>query len=527
MTFLHRERRAAVALLAALALATAGCGDLLDENPLSTITPVNFYDTPQDALTALASVYASFRYTGQDTGWPYLSENSTPQAVNRRDRNNNGGCWDVFACPPSNSVSTGFWNNSYEGINQANAVIGHVPEIQGMDAATQSRIVAEARFLRALHYFSLVRLFGGVPLFDVETTQLDDLVKARSTADEIYAFIIADLNAAIPALPVSVPTSEFGRVTQGAAHTLLGNVYLQRGTIGTSNPFGDPLYWPTADANDLKAAETEFRAVVNSGQYSLVSDYASLWRPATEINSEAIFSIRFAPYAGQGAQNCTYASPLYSDFCFRQFASWWGEVPFVESYAPGDVRKAATWILEFTGPDGVHRVFEPDNVMGDNYGREGPAPMKYIGDVHGASATNTAPVDFVWYRYGDVLLMLAESIWRQSPGSGEALQLVNQVRARAHVDPLTQLDESALYWERNWELATEQKGRFDAPRFWNLFIDQLNESAGKRTTDAAHFGKGQAVPPSMPEVEEPKVRLIAIPQSALDLNPNLVQNPGW
>jgi hypothetical protein len=123
--------------------------------------------------------------------------------------------------------------------------------------------------------------------------------------------------------------------------------------------------------------------------------------------------------------------------------------------------------------------------------------------------------------------MLAESIWRQSPGPGEALQLVNQVRARAHVDPLTQLDESALYWERNWELATEQKGRFDAPRFWNLFIDQLNESAGKRTTDAAHFGKGQAVPPSMPEVEEPKVRLIAIPQSALDLNPNLVQNPGW
>ncbi len=143
MTFLHRERRPAVALLVALALATAGCGDLLDENPLSTITPVNFYDTPQDALTALASVYASFRYTGQNTGWPYLSENSTPQAVNRRDRNNNGGCWDVFACPASNSVSTSFWNVSYEGINQANAVIGHVPEIQGMDGATQARIVAE------------------------------------------------------------------------------------------------------------------------------------------------------------------------------------------------------------------------------------------------------------------------------------------------------------------------------------------------------------------------------------------------
>lgn len=93
--------------------------------------------------------------------------------------------------------------------------------------------------------------------------------------------------------------------------------------------------------------------------------------------------------------------------------------------------------------------------------------------------------------------------------------------------PLAGLSEEAIYWERNWELASEQKARYDAPRFWDLFIDEMTTSASMRTTDPARYGKGQAVPPSLPEVEEPKVRLIPIPQSALDINSNLVQNPGW
>jgi hypothetical protein len=527
MTFLHRERRATVALLAALALLTAGCSDMLDENPLSSVTPVNFYDNPSDALTALTAVYSSFRYVGQSVNWNYMINDATPEMVNRRDRTNSGGCWDVFACTASNPATTNFWNDSYAGINRANAVIDNVPKIEGMDPALQARIVAEARFLRAMHYFGLVRLFGGVPLFDHETTSLKELVRPRSTADEIYAFVIADLQAAIPDLPLSVPAAEFGRATQGAAHTLLGNVYLQRGTIGSSNPFGDPLYWPTADPSDLKNAGTELRAVVESGQYALVDDYASLWRPATEINSEVVFSVRFAPFEGQGAQMCTYDAPLNSDFCFRQFASEWGEVPFVESYAPGDVRKEGTWILEFDGPDGVHRVFDAENVMGDNYGREGPAPYKLIGDVRGMPSTNTEPVDFLMYRYADVLLMLAEAEWRQDPGSAEALSLVNQVRARAHVAPLPALTEKALYWERSWELATEQKARYDAPRFWALYLENMETSAGMRTTNPEKYGQGQPVPPSMPEVEEPKVLLVAIPQGAIDVNPKLVQNPGW
>jgi starch-binding outer membrane protein, SusD/RagB family len=528
MKFMQRGRRLTTSLLATLTVIAAGCDGLLDENPVSTITPVNFYQTPQDALTAVAAVYSTMRYVGNYPGWNYLIENLTAQSLNRRNGNDGSGCWDVFMCQTSNAIPSNMWSRLYEGINRANAVVGNVPGIEDMDPANQARIIAEARFLRASHYFTLVRLFGGVPLFQEETTRLDNLIKPRTSADEIYTFIISDLEAAVADLPVTVPADEFGRATQGAARTLLGKVYLQRGVIGQSNPFGDPLLWPTAQAGDLDAALAQFRAVVNSGQYALVDDYASLWEVGTEINPEVIFSIRYAPFDGEGAQSCTYASPLFSNFCARQFASWWGEVPFYESYAEGDVRREATWISEFIDPNGVHRLLDPEDVLSDNYGREGPAARKYIGDVRSVAIVGAEPIDFVYLRFGDVLLMLAEVLWRQNPGSGEALELVNQVRERAGVSPLSVLTEEALYWERQWELATEQHGWFDAPRFWDLHLDHMVDNAMLRQTNPAKYDRGRPVPEEIPLVaDQPKIRLIPIPQGAIDLNRELVQNPGY
>lgn len=528
MNLIQQGRRWRVSLLTLLAVGAAGCDGLLEETPLSTITPVNFYQTAQDAETALMAVYASFDYVGNDIPWTYLIENITPQSVNRRGTSHNNGCWEAFRCSPSNPSNRNIWNTSYAGINRANAVLGNVPAVE-MEAGQKARILAEARFLRGLHYFQLVRLFGGVPIFDSETKRLGDVARPRATADEIYDFIIADLSAAVQDLPETVPTSEFGRATKGAARTLLGKVYLQRAVLGASDPFGDPLVWPSASPGDLEAAITEFRAVVNSGQYALVPDYGSLWRPETEINSEAIFSIRFAPIPGLGNRMCTYGSPLNSAMCFRQFAAWGGEVPFVESYAPTDVRRDVTWILEFDSPDGTHRVFDFENVLGDNYGREYPAPGKYTDPttVSGISDIATGPTDFTFLRYADVLLSLAEALWRQNSSSGEALQLVNQIRERANVEPLSVLTEEALYWERAWELSNEQQGWYDGARFWEIFKAHVEASSGLRETQPEKYDQGQPVPSSTPEIVEPMIRLIPIPQSAMDLNPNLIQNPGY
>ena len=192
MIHMLRNRRSIAPLAASLAFLTGGCDGLLDENPAGTVTPVNFYQTPADGLTALNATYASLRYYGV-VSWSYMIENSTAQSVNRRDRTNNIGCWEVFACRPDNGSSTGAWEDLYQTINRANAVIGNVPNIPEMNDGVRARVIAEAKFARALTYFNLVRLFGGVPLFEVETTRLSDLAKERSTADQIFDFVIADL----------------------------------------------------------------------------------------------------------------------------------------------------------------------------------------------------------------------------------------------------------------------------------------------------------------------------------------------
>jgi starch-binding outer membrane protein, SusD/RagB family len=525
MKLMHLNRRLMAPLAVALAFATSGCDDMLVENPAGTLTPVNFYQSSTDALTALNAVYSSLRYYN-NVNWTYMVENSTPQAVNRRDRSNTGGCWDVFACNASNPASTNAWRDMYEGINRANAVIDNVPNVEEMSDDLRGRVIAEAKFLRALQYFNLVRLFGGVPLFEVETVRLSDIAKERSSADAVFDLIVADLTAAIPDLDQNLPASEFGRATPGAARALLGKVYLHRAVAGQSNPYGDPLYWPSAQPGDLDAAIAEFRAVAGMG-YGLVDDYGSLWRDESEVNSEVIFAIRNAPIEGAGSHMNTYVNPLFAPWGFRQFAAWWGEVPFFESYQEGDVRKEATWVSEFIDVNGIHVVFDAEDVLGDNYGREGPAPRKYIVERDGFNSVNTGPTDFVLLRYADVMLSLAEALWRQNPGSGEALGLVNQIRDRADLDPLGTLTEEALYWERNWELATEQHGWFDAPRFWGLYLDHMMASASLRQTQPEKYDQGQPVPTSLPEIVEPKIRLMPIPQAALDLNTNLVQNPGY
>lgn len=512
-----------ISLLVALTFVIVGCNDLLQENPASTVSPVNFYRDEQDALVALNGAYASLTYYHHRNSY-YLLSQPSGQMVNRRDGTWDLGCTDVFTCTSSNDQTTNFWRTLYEAINRANAVIDNVSKIEDIDADEQARIVAEARFLRAVHYFNLVRTYGGVPLFEHETTDLADLAKSRTSADEIYEFIIADLVAAKNDLPSEIPDSDFGRASRGAAQTLLGEVYLQRGVAGETNPFGDPLYWPSAQPDDLQNAITEFRDVMDLG-YALVPDYSMMWNPDTQNNSEVIFSVIAASIDGYGGDVHAYAGPLFTPWG-RGFAALGAELPFWESYEAGDIRRDVTWISEFVDQDGVLRVYNPDDVLGDNYGREFVAPGKHVTQqtdvVHGSY-----PMDAIVLRYADVLLMLAEALWHQNSSSGEALNLVNQVRDRANLDPLSALTKEALYWERNWELATELQTWFDAPRFWDLHIDHMVANAQLRETQPNKY-VGQSVPQTIPRIEDqPKIRLMPIPLNAIDLNPNLEQNPSY
>lgn len=524
MARLHNIRSWVIPMAAAVLF--GGCDDFLAENPAGTLTSVNFFQNGTDAVNALSGAYQALHDRNYVAGRSYVEilELPTPQLASRAG-NLNIRCLDNFVCSTDNVHWANVWQGIYEAINAANAVIDNVPQIEKMNPGLRDRVVAEAKFLRAFHYFNLVRLYGGVPLRENETTSLADLRQPRAPADEIYSFVIKDLTEAQQALPVSYPASDWGRATRGAAQTLLGKVYLQRGVAGKSNPFGDPLYWPTAQPGDLQKAEAELRKVIQSGQYRLVDQYRDLWREETEKNSEVIFAMQNILYPGQGSHGGSNAyAPFRSGWGRGQNASGNGELPFYLSYAEGDVRRGVTWLTEYVDIFGKRKKWDPNNIQGDTWPREGPAPDKYLVHRTDIATTFSIPLDQPILRYADVLLMLAETLLEQNK-TGEALQLVNQVRARAGVAPLTALDREAMYWERNWELATEQHAWYDAARFWDLFKEQSHRHSMLYQTNPKKYPRW-----TVPEVElvlEDKHRLVPIPQEWIDRNPKLVQNPGW
>ena len=191
---------------------TAACNDdaFLTEVPYDFVGPENFYQTSGDALAAIAGVYATSTHTTGDgyygRNFIMLSEFMTEMQTVYLSATNARSLVDNYTFTASHAYIYTTWQVAYQGINRANSVIGRVPAIE-MDATLRGRIVAEAKFLRALHYLNLVRLFGGVPLRVTETTSIDSLQQPRNTADEVWAQIFTDLTDAAAALPSLVHSS--------------------------------------------------------------------------------------------------------------------------------------------------------------------------------------------------------------------------------------------------------------------------------------------------------------------------------
>ena len=521
----NRRVRWIASVMGFLMLPLAGCNDLLEENPLGTLTNVNSYRTADDAVTALSGAYQTLHDYITHRDWPLMVETATPHIVSRLSPTHNRGCHDTYSCLATNSSFESTWEDMYRGINVANSVIDNVPGIAGMAPDLKARVVAEAKFLRAFHYFNLVRTFGGVPLTLNETSTLRDLNKPRAAVNDIYDAIIADLTEAEKNLPPT--TRDFGRATRGAAQTLLGKAYLQRAVAAKHDPYGgDPLLWPSAEAGDLDNAISRLRAVVQSGVYGLVASYGDIWEEATKVNSETIWSVQNMGVAGQGMRIPEFLAPAGSGWGRAQWTTAQGELPFFQSYQQGDKRRDVSWVTEFIDVDGKRRVFDPDNILRDTYPGEGPAPSKYLHKAR-APISGGNPRHFVVLRYADVLLMLAEALNERNNGpTAEAHSLVNQVRARAGLAPLPQgmsyaQFREALYWERSWELTQEQHAYFDRQRFPDLF--------------GAHVAAHTQLTRKLPRFTVPQIAitmqdvkwLMAIPQDAIDRNRALTQNPGY
>jgi hypothetical protein len=520
------KNAALLSLLLLLAATFAACDSALEEDPESFIGPSNFYRNAEDARAALNGAYRALLQTDSDyiaeNDWLGVVEFPTEVVLAETGPGGTQGAINNFLMTPSNSDLYSVYQGAYDGINRANAVLNNVPGIENMDSELRAQFVAEARFLRALHYFNLVSVFGGVPLIESETTGLTNLEQPRAPADSIYTFVIDELEAAIPDLPLDYSAENYGRASKGAAQMLLAKVYMQRGSLSPANGVTGDLQ--IAQPDDYQNALDLIQQVIGSGKYGLVPDYSTLFAsppPEDEKNEEVVFAIQSAPEASDAAHElpCRASPDGSAGGNWDTFAS---ELPFFESFPDEDARKNATYITEFETQDGEIASYDPEDPEGDTYEDPTPAFGKY-------STAEGLPCDdendFLLLRYADLLLMKAEALNEVNQGpTAEAYAAVNQVRERAGVEPLAsglgyEGFREALYVERRRELAFEGWGWFDGQRFFSTF--------GRRVEEAAAAGFPPQYWAETVDVQDPKHRLMPIPQQALDRNSELTQNPGY
>lgn len=516
----------------AAAVAVAGCQkDFLTEVPSDFVSPANFYKNEGDAIAAVNAAYATFvtlqsplsssQYVGRNF-WmlvEYPTEVTTSRLSAANERSLIGTYHEQFSS--SHAYLEGVWQAAYAGINRANSVIDRVPDVP-MNETRKAQIIAEAKFLRSVHYYWLAGLFGGVPLKLEETSTIDGEPPGRATATETWNQIAKDLTEAAAVLPNAWGSADYGRATKGAALTLLGKAYLQ-----------SAAQVPALSGNYQKGLDA-FKQVMQLG-YTLDPNYASLFNGSNERSKEIIFSLINIRVDGMGGRMTEWFSPRTSPDVFQggsqnQFQA---ERPFYDSYAATDIRKDGTWMTSFTNPQNqktVTWVWGNSSITGSsNYGSTGPVPRKYVD--WGAADGGAEEPDVVLLRYADVLLSAAEAINEISGPNAEAYGYVNQVRARAKVPNLVaglskQAFKDSLFSDRRFELALEMHGIFDSRRNWPWAkariesgmaqISTLNKSPNTSSTekyDARPLGD--------------KWLLYPIPARACELNANLEQNPGW
>jgi hypothetical protein len=473
------------------------CTDL-EVTPASFTTEDNFFKTEDDAIASVTAVYSSLVYESgdqslfgrnlyflTDMGSDYAAAGAS--ATNPQVRAISSLTHDAT----SDRVQLA-WKQIYRGINRANVSIDNIPKVTGTDNV-KTRLINEAKFIRALLYFQAVRLWGGVPIVLHEATSVDveSLKSKRATVDEVYAQIILDLTDA-EALPATYTGTNVGRATSGAAKAILAKVYLTRKD------------WSNAI---LKAKE-----VINGSYgYALFEDFADVFNKTKKNGKEHIFSAQFEPnQASNGASGSTFQATSFTGFTATEPADIISDVAlFYDIYAAGDTRRDVSYKKQLLNP-----------ATGLLYTFPKPIFSKYL-DVTNLSSPSNVAINFPIIRYADILLSLAEAINEKDGATEESLELVNQVRRRAFGKAITTPDATvdlaglttiqlreAIREERKKEFVQEGQRWYDLVR-WGTLVTEVKKVTAKNTVSERN-------------------NLYPIPQSERNIDPTgLPQNPGY
>lgn len=471
----------------------ASCNKL-DESPSSLITASQFYKTQADALAAVSAIYSTLN-TDAAGDFPMYGRNlnlltgnaSDDQVFSPSNTNTDVRALGTATYVAANDRVKKNWQQHYFGISRANIAIDHIPSID-FDTTTRARLVREAKFLRGLLYFNIVRFWGDAPLILHDPSSIDVNAQKikRSPKDSVYAQIIADLTAAT-LLPKTYTGANIGRATSGAAHALLAKVYVTR--------------------REWNKALAEINEVINGGYgYALFENYLDAFQQKTKNGKEHIFSVQFGTNLGAKNSTQSLSSGNFSSF---NAAVYPGDIPadstLFQLFAATDTRRDVTFLT---------RIY---NAATGNYVTFSPARFAKFIDYSLTPLTNQAQsgINFPVIRYADILLLKAEVLNELNGGpDADAYAAINAVRGRANVAGLTtglnQADfRDSVFLERRKEFIQEGMRWFDLSRRGGSYLyDALKKIPAKT---------GAAL----------KDTLFPIPQSEIDINRELTNNPGW
>lgn len=466
----------------------------LQQTPQSNLTTGNYYKSATDAENGLTGAYRALVQ-----GNFYMYDN----LMNTDGRSDN--CYvngdnvtaeqplENFSYTSANTNIQRDWQEMYTDIAAANAVLDNVPNIQDpiwIGTNRKSQILGEARYLRAMAYYWLVTEWGDCPLV-LSVTNGGSFIVPRNPASEVYNQIITDLTYADSTLADTAYNKQLGRATKGSADALLAKAYAQKGDY----------------ANCLVYCNK----VINSGKYSLVSNYANLWGMANKNNVESIFEIQFpgSSYSFWGAELFTYVA---SDAWPKRDI---GSADLVKAFqTAGDSYNRYTATMNWQVANASF------NMPANAWNSTAPIPfMNKFPDPGGWNSTD----NIVLLRLADIILLAAEAN-NQTGNTAAAIPLLNQIRTRAGLPNTTASTKSdlaiAILNERRLELVHECTRwndllRADANGTVNLvtLMNSQVDSYGNNLNYNLNSDKHQY--------------LFPIPLQDLQLNKALTQNKGY
>jgi starch-binding outer membrane protein, SusD/RagB family len=560
----------------ALVFIMSSCSKFLQEAPEGLSQTQNYYKTPTDAANALTAAYFLLNAGGNAVQTPYNTLFNTGLNFMADDEFPGPGATNPDVRSMANLLHTStnlrvyeLWQQHYAAIFKANTALNKVPQISlltasGFNAALRDRYLAEAKFLRALFYFNLVRLYGDVPLIkDVKLptdaasvvdysyyngVQSSTYQVQRTSSDTVYAHIVRDLLDAAKVLPNSYTGGDLGRATRGAANALLSKVYL----TWAGFPLQRTQYYQKAVDFANAVIPTADGGLNTFSGYSLETTYANVFLPAQKFtNKEQIFSAQFrngsaasSTFNTQGNNqnprsirtnvpgltgayaDQTWFYPVNNDNYYSVFKLYAKKTVGTVTGVAVDKRRDVTFVTNYKSPTNGKYYGDLNDPTVNTGSKLDSVPYfnKYWDPAaaNGTVATSESGANVPIIRYADVLLIKAEAL-NELGQSGTAYNSLQLIRKRAGLGtngdgslkggiPAPDALRDSIYLDRRLEFVFEYQRWFDLVRQRdaagnNIFVKSLQAVKKFNAAD--------------------KHRLHPIPQQEIGLNPALYQNPGY